>query len=191
MIPELQQQHPAVAVRLRDGRPATIRPLSTSDSEALAAFFTAIPLRDKRFFYPHPLDRTQALRHTAEADSPLRIALVLTVPDGRIAGFTCCDWAGAAAGESVFGLCVAADYQGLGAGRLLMSHLLQIAERHSPPVMTLTVQLANARAVNLYRSLGFSPVREQMVAHDPSLGFDDEPEYYMRRPMRAASPSAG
>jgi ribosomal protein S18 acetylase RimI-like enzyme len=50
--------------------------------------------------------------------------------------------------------------------------------------MALTVQHANARAVRLYTSMGFVPIREQTRQADPAEGFSEEPEYYMERVMR-------
>jgi len=84
-----------------------------------------------------------------------------------------------------FGICIGRDLQGRGVGRALMVRLAEVAESVGPPVMQLTVQLANARAVALYRSMGFRVVREQMRANDDAgYGFPPEPEYLMERETR-------
>jgi len=64
-----------------------------------------------------------------------------------------------------------------------MARLLEIAQQVGPPVMGLTVQLANERALRLYRGMGFEVVREQM-SDSSAYGFDPEPEYYMERLVR-------
>ncbi len=87
-----------------------------------------------------------------------------------------------AAERSTFGICISRDCQGSGAGRALMTRLLDIAREVGPPIMTLTVQHANPRAVALYRAMGFTPVREQL--REVKFGFPEEPEYCMERPVR-------
>lgn len=52
--------------------------------------------------------------------------------------------------------------RGRGIGRILCSQLMQRAvERYNPTVITLNVYTANAPALSLYRSLGFSPVTSE------------------------------
>ena len=65
-----------------------------------------------------------------------------------------------------------------------MTRLAQIAEKVGPPVMTLTVQEANPRAVALYQSMGFSIVRAQIRQEMEGHGFPPEPEYLMERRVR-------
>jgi ribosomal protein S18 acetylase RimI-like enzyme len=59
-----------------------------------------------------------------------------------------------------------------------VDRLLEAARIHGPPVMSLTVQKANKRAVALYRKTGFRIVREQQRATD------GEPEYCMELNVR-------
>jgi len=184
MTPEHYTNYSPLAVTLRDGRSAWVRPVAPDDLEALMTFYAEIPREDLRFYYPHPMTHEYASRNTERALSPLCVALVLTLPDGRIVGYSSYEWADMGDAYSLFGLCIARECQGVGAGRLLMEHLLTFARQYGPPVMALTVQLANTRAVSLYRSMGFQVMREQMVAHDSSLDFADEPEYYMECNVR-------
>lgn len=182
MVPELITTFPLISVQLKDGSRAAIRPLSDGDGEALAVFYAGVPLDDIRFYCPHPLDREHALCNAAKAYSPTEVVLVLDTAGG-IGGYAWYRWSEGDA-LSGFGICISRAFQGQGVGRLLMTRLLEIAETVGPPVMTLTVQRANARAVQLYQSMGFQVVREQIRQHDPALGFPEEPEFYMERRVR-------
>ncbi len=52
--------------------------------------------------------------------------------------------------------------RGQGIGRILCDRLMQLAvKRYSPTAITLNVYAANAPALALYRSLGFSPVSSE------------------------------
>jgi len=53
-------------------------------------------------------------------------------------------------------LCVAPEQQGRGLGRRLIEHAVGILRREGFQGATLTVTVANSRAIQLYRSLGFS-----------------------------------
>ena len=183
MTPEVIALYPPLSVPLKQGDTATIRHLEPSDAEALAAFYAAVPLEDFRFYAPHPLDREHALQNAAKAHSPHEVVLVLD--DGHdIGGYAWYRWDGDAAEKSGFGICIGRPYQNAGAGRLLMTRLLDIARTVGPPVMCLTVQCANTRAVKLYTSMGFQVVREQMLRRGPDSPFADEPEYYMELTVR-------
>ena len=190
MTPETQAQYPPMTVTLRDGTAAVIRPLSTADADAMVAFYAGIPRADQRHYYPHALDQEHALQNAARAESPHEVVLLLDV-DGSIGGYAWYRWANDEAEQSTFGICIARPYQSTGAGRLLMTRLLEIARTVGPPVMSLTVQHANARAVQLYTKMGFQPVREQWLERDPSSEFPSEMEYYMEQqvnPGRAGVP---
>jgi ribosomal protein S18 acetylase RimI-like enzyme len=175
MTPEDGQRFPPVPVILKNGKPAVIRPLEAGDAESLAAFYAAIPRKDIRFYNPHPLTRDMALKNAAAALSPCEVVLVLAV-EGGIGGYAWYRW-NINAPSSGFGICIHMDFQDSGAGRKLMTRLLEIARTVGPPVMHLTVQKANARAFALYSSMGFKVVREQMVG--ARAEFAAEPEYYM------------
>lgn len=177
-------QFPPLAVTLRDGASAMVRSLAVGDGDALADFYSHVPRGDLRFYFPHPLDREHALAIAAQANSPLRVTLVLELPDGRIGGYAWYRWASPEAERSEFGICIASGCKGAGAGRLLMTHLIALARHFGPSVMGLTVQLANPLAVALYQRMGFTIVREQMVKHHPSLQMADELEYAMELRLR-------
>ncbi len=184
MTPDNMQIFHAITLMLKNGGEAVIRPLTRDDGEALAAFYAGVPCEDIRFYCPHPLDREHALRNAANAESPLEVVLVLETPAQPIAGYAWYRWGNADADESGFGICVSSACQGSGAGKALMTRLLEIAREIGPPVMTLTVQQANARGVALYRQMGFRIIREQTRAASPQYGFGEEPEYAMALRVR-------
>ena len=84
----------------------------------------------------------------------------------EIGGYAWYRWKDDGAEKSVFGICVRADCQGRGAGRVLLGRLIEIAKVVGPPVMSLTVQKANERAFNLYRKFGFEVVYGVYVLPD-------------------------
>lgn len=184
MTPEDQGKFPPIQATLKNSISVTLRPLLPQDGEAMAEFYAAIPLHNIRFYGPYPLDRENALANAEKATSPDEVVLVMESPDSRIAGYAWYRWEGEEAADSVFGICIRPEFQECGAGGLLMTRLLEIAKSIGPPVMTLTVQLANVRALALYTRMGFIKVREQMCHRERPLGFEDEAEYYMEQRMR-------
>ena len=182
MLPVDQQRFPATGIAAKTGEVFAIRPLDAGDTAGLAALFESVPRADLRHYYPHPLDREHAARDTAKALSPCEVVLVAEAPGGDIAGYAWYRWKEPQAATSTFGICIGRPWQGAGIGRALMNRLLEIAREIGPPVMGLTVQLANQRALALYRSMGFEVVREQIVGE--RLGFAAEPEYCMERRRR-------
>ena len=67
------------------------------------------------------------------------------------------NWGESSPDKSTFGLSVASDFQGSGAGRALITRVLEVAEAtgYGPSIMTLTVQDTSQRAWELYESVGF------------------------------------
>lgn len=177
MTPADQHCFPSLTTTLRTGTPAVIRPLAETDGEALAKFYADIPAADVVFYCPHPLTREHALKNAAQAASPTEVVLVLEPPGGGIGGYAWYRWT---VGDvaSGFGICIARQFQGAGAGQQLMSRLLEVARTVGPPVMSLTVQKKNPKGVELYTKMGFRVIREQLRASD------NEPEYYMERRVR-------
>ncbi len=185
MNPDEAVAFPAVNVALKDGRSATLRLLGRTDGEALAAFYAAVPPDDVRFYCPHPLTKPEALKKAASADDSRFVCLVGVAEKGDIAGYAWYRWQADDSPSSGFGICIRRDFQGSGLARALMADLLKIAARVGPPVMHLTVQKANPRAVALYRKMGFTVVREQV------RDFDNEPEYCMERKVKVRRQGLG
>lgn len=64
-----------------------------------------------------------------------------------------------AAGEShILNLCVRADDRRQGVGRLLLSHLLEVAKAHRADTALLEVRPTNLAALRLYAAVGFNEV---------------------------------
>lgn len=177
------QRFPPKELRLKNDDRATLRLLSPKDGGALAEFYKGVPLEDIRFYCPHRLDREQALANAAKAHSPMEVVLVVETMSREIGGYAWYRWREEKSDLSTFGICVSRAWQGRGVGEVLMTRLLEIAREVGPPTMSLTVQLANERAVRLYRKMGFIVVREQMRGKHLH-GFAPEPEYYMERRVR-------
>ena len=172
-----QSQFPPLAISLRNGTPAVVRPLAETDGAALAQFYAGIPPEDVLFYCPHPLTSEYAFKNAAQAASPTEVVLVLELTSGSIGGYAWYRWP-ADADASCFGICVARSCQGAGAGQQLMSRLLEVARKVGPPVMSLTVQKKNPKGVELYAKMGFRVVREQLRVAD------SEPEFYMEYRVR-------
>ncbi|MBI3945733.1 MAG: GNAT family N-acetyltransferase [Armatimonadetes bacterium] len=182
MLEQDRRRFPPVPAALKDGRVVVIRHIAGEDADAFADFYEAIPRADVRFYCPHPLTRERAAEEAAAADHPFRVRLVAVDDGGVIAGCAHYGWRDAESPAGGFGICCRRGYQGCGLGRALMTRILEIAREVGPPLMYLTVQKTNARAVALYQSMGFEIVREQVRrAFDE---FPAEPEYFMQRPTR-------
>lgn len=182
MCKDVRQRFMPIEAPLKDGRLVTIRFLEAKDAQALGDFFEAVPREDYRFFRPHPLTRQKAAEKAAEAAAPRLVALVAEDPGAQIVGYASCRWNADDSPSSRFGICIRRDHQGVGMGRALTARLLAVARSVGPPVMALTVQKANVRAVALYQQMGFRIVAERM--HPASKEFPAEPEYRMELAVR-------
>lgn len=183
MLPQDRARFAPVVKSLKDGRTIAVRLLEPSDAEALGDFYEGVPREDFRFYRAQKLTREMARKMAQERADTVNLVCVVGVDDaGQIAGYAWYDWKELRAPSSSFGICIRRDYQDGGTGRTLMTRLLEIAREVGPPLMNLTVQKANARAVALYRKMGFQIVREQM--RGPSPEFEPEPEYYMEQQVR-------
>ncbi|MBN1247782.1 MAG: GNAT family N-acetyltransferase [Anaerolineae bacterium] len=183
MRPEDRTRFPPVPVSLKDGREAVLRLLETGDAEALADFYGALPRETWRFYCPPRLTSIDAAKKAARAlDSRLVCVVAEDATTNQIIGYDWYTWKDEASRASVFGICLRESHRGAGLGHALMEQLLRIAREVGPPVMSLTVQLANPRAIALYTKMGFRIVRQQVRK---AVGyFPAEPEYYMEREAR-------
>ena len=182
MSPEDRERFPSVDVRLKDGRSASLRLLRHDDGEGLAAMYEGLPAEAARFYWPHPLERDQALANASRADSPTEVVLVMATPDEAVGGYAWYRWSDETSTASVFGICIARDYQSCGAGGVLMTRLLEIAHDIGPATMLLTCQHANTRAVTLYQKMGFKITKEGVTGQRRMWA--PEPQYWMERSVR-------
>lgn len=176
-----QKRFLSADVILSNGVHAVIRPLRVSDEIILGDFYESVPPEDYRFYRAHPLTRELARTMAKDALSPNSVVLVLVTGAGMIGGYSWYQWQDGS-DKSLFGICIKRDFQNAGTGTALMTRLLEIAGEIGPPVMSLSVQKANPRAVGLYQKMGFNIVREQM--RSATELFPEEPEYYMEREAR-------
>lgn len=205
MLPEDQASYPPLTATLKDGRSVRLRLISVADTSALSDFYASLPRETWRFYCPPRLTHEDAVRRAAEAEAPTVVCLVAEEPwSGAIVGYAWYRWrdegeqpggSGLPSGSgllsgtaqsSIFGICLREAYRGTGLGQALIARLLEIARAVGPPVMALTVQLANPRAVALYQKMGFRIVREQM--REAIGDFVAEPEYAMEQVVRRAQP---
>ncbi len=169
-------------ITLKDGSPVTLRFLTAEDAEAFGDFYVSIERDAYRFYCPHPLTRENARIRTDAALSPTVVGIVATNTEQHIVAYASFQWHEADNGSGFFGICIQRQYRGLGLGEALMQRVAEIAKDVGPPVMSLTVQEANPRAVALYQKMGFEIIREQM--RNQVEEFPPEPEYYMERKVR-------
>jgi ribosomal protein S18 acetylase RimI-like enzyme/cation transport regulator ChaC len=168
---------------LRDGREVTIRLLETTDAESVVDLYLSIPDDDGIYYCLPPSQRTRerALQRVAAADSPYEVCLVLVDDAGMIHGEAWYGWSAEQTAQSLFGIYIRRTMQGVGAGRILMTRLMEVGDLYGPPVMTLTVQTENERAWKLYQRMGFIIQRQQM--RDAREDSPAMPEFYMTRKM--------
>ncbi len=177
---------PSRRVTLRGGREITIRLIEASDLPQMVAFYRDVPVKDGIYYRGSPASLADGAPQWVPqaAANPCMVCLVLAADDGSIHGEAWYQWKDAKSEMSTFGICIRPTMQGQGAGRLIMSRLLEIGDAYGPPRMNLTVQKENTRAWKLYTSLGFRPIYDQMRparADCPPL-----PEFYMERVMGTA-----
>jgi ribosomal protein S18 acetylase RimI-like enzyme len=186
MLVEDQPRFPPATATLKDERTFVLRLLESGDAEALGDFYDAMPRETWRFYCPPRLTRQDAARRAGWADSPTFVCVVAEdEATGAIAGYNWYQWKGDMSQTSTFGICVREEARGIGLGRALMARLLEISRAIGPPVMSLTVQLANPCAIALYQKMGFQIVRQQM--RDRVGDFPAEAEYYMEQDVRVMS----
>ncbi|NGP51915.1 ribosomal protein S18-alanine N-acetyltransferase [Thioalkalivibrio sp. XN8] len=91
--------------------------------------------------------------------------------NGRIVGYTVMSLA---AGEAhLLNLCLAPDVHGRGLGRLLLDHVVGVAESRGANVIFLEVRPSNQRAVQLYLRAGFRRLGVRPDYYRASVGRED------------------
>lgn len=172
-----------MATTLRNGESVRLRALDHEDGERLATFYTSIPDKDRRSYgTSHPLTHEEAIRDAAFASDPLSVSLVLTSDTDEIVGLAWFRWRNPESQASGCGVCIRHDYQGIGAGKVLMKELLEVARSVGPQHMRSSVLQENPHAVELYRKMGFDVVSTGTV--QGSSGPATEMRYWMERSTR-------
>ena len=182
MDPEQRQRFPPTNTVLRDGRQIELSMIEPTDGPALADFYDSLPRETWRFYCPPRLTHADAKKKASLALSPTHVVLLAEDPQtAEIVGYNWYKWVDETSRTSVFGICVRESHRGAGLAQALMTRLLGIAREVGPPTMSLTVQLANARAIHLYTKMGFQIVRRQTRAAVED--FSAEPEYCMEQAL--------
>jgi [ribosomal protein S18]-alanine N-acetyltransferase len=79
-----------------------------------------------------------------------------------------------AVGEShILNLCVHPDYQSIGLGRMLLMHLLELAQEHNANMTFLEVRPSNFTAIKLYLDSGFDEIGMRRDYYPAKMGRED------------------
>lgn len=79
-----------------------------------------------------------------------------------------------AVGEShILNLCVNPDYQAIGLGRMLLIHLLEVAQSHNANMTFLEVRPSNFSAIKLYLGMGFDEIGLRRNYYPAKAGRED------------------
>jgi ribosomal-protein-alanine N-acetyltransferase len=79
-----------------------------------------------------------------------------------------------AAGEShVLNICIHPDYQSMGLGRKLLTHLLDLALEHDVNMTFLEVRPSNFSAIKLYLDMGFDEIGSRRNYYPAKMGRED------------------
>lgn len=130
-----------------------IGPVEARDEAMLAALFATIaadPSAER--FHPHPFDAAEAGRRARYAGADL---YALLTHDDRAIGYGMLRGFDEGYAVPSLGIFVAAEARGTGAALALMNYLHLAAKLRGAPATRLKVYPDNARAVRLYRSLGY------------------------------------
>lgn len=155
-------------ITLKNGQSCVLRAPELTDAEQLVEFVKAIseetdfvisypeeadfPVEQERFF----------LQHFADASREL---MILAVVDGKIAGD--CQFTEIGKGRlkvrhrCAIGIALYKEYWGLGIGRALIELLAEKAVETGYEQMELEVVSSNARAIGLYKRMGFVKTGEK------------------------------
>jgi len=78
------------------------------------------------------------------------------------------------AGEShILNLCVHPDYQCRGLGKIMLQHLLEVADKHYVKITSLEVRPSNFRAIKLYLGGGFVEIGIHRNYYPAKIGRED------------------
>lgn len=79
-----------------------------------------------------------------------------------------------AVGEShILNLCIHPDYQSIGLGRMLLKHLLELAQEHYANMTFLEVRPSNFNAIKLYLDSGFNEIGVRRNYYPAKMGRED------------------
>lgn len=161
----------AVSMALPSGQTVLARPLLSSDTARLGAYFESLSAETRSRFGPHPLDAAAAAQLCAEIDAT-RVLRWVAAADDEIVAYFILMWSVttyeyeryathniALSGDvdCTFAPSVADRVQGQGLGSLMFAPMRRLAREAGRGRMVLLggTQATNARAIAFYRKLGF------------------------------------
>ncbi len=140
---------PAVAVRLRDGRSATVREARASDRRAIGVFLDGLCLEARRTrFFTGAVDVGKMTSYLAET-RPDRIGLLALDDAGTIIGHAIC--IELAPGRAEVAVEVADELHGQGLGTILIERLAELAERRGIATFEAQVLPDNRAMLDVFR----------------------------------------
>jgi ribosomal protein S18 acetylase RimI-like enzyme len=178
-------------VSLKNGEDCILRSPSPSDAQELLAHLKQTSREtDYMLRYPEEVVKTVAEEEAFIAnylENP-KSMLISAVIDGRIianAGLSCVMDVYKYRHRAEFGISVKREYWHLGIGTLLLTEIIECAEKAGYEQLELEVSCENERAVSLYRRLGF----EVFGTRERSFKFKDgtySSDYLMLLPLGPA-----
>jgi RimJ/RimL family protein N-acetyltransferase len=147
---------PAVDVPLRDGSAIRVRPVRTSDREALSAFLGGLSANARYLrFFSASADVALQARAAAAVDRDTGYGLVaLAGEPPRIVGHA--EYLNEGDGRAEVAFEVAGEWQGRGIATVLLSHLSADGLNHGIASFDATVLPANRRMIGVFRDSGFT-----------------------------------
>ncbi|HSB82719.1 MAG TPA: GNAT family N-acetyltransferase [Candidatus Methylomirabilis sp.] len=151
----LKERYPK-SVTLRDGTPATIRPMVAADEKALLAFFRGVPAGD-RIFLKDDVTKEEVISTWCRNLNYDRILPLVAEARGELVGDATLHqrrsgWMRHAGRVRVV---IAPAYRGKGLGTLLVNELITVAERTDLEKMDIGLMADQRPAIAAFLKLGF------------------------------------
>lgn len=172
---ELELQKFPKAIKLKDGKKATLRPLNANDEKAFHQLFLDIP-EPERMFIKHRVQDIKVIRDWCKNIDVGRNLPLLGLIDGKIVGAATLHqqlggWKRHIGRVSVL---VHPGYRGLGLARALITEIMDIARRAGLEKVEAEFIGEQAAAIKMFALLGFSELSRlddyvkdmQAIKHD-------------------------
>jgi len=162
-------------IDLRDGRTVTLRAVRADDVERFLGYFAGLSAQSKDYMHGWSAvgSREHAEGVVGKMASADHTAIIAVTPDDRIAGYCWLDGL-ENADMPMLGIGIIDEFHEAGLGRVLLRAMIGQAGAMGYPKVRLGVFTDNARAVHVYRAVGF--VDDPVM---PAKDFDGRTELYM------------
>jgi len=159
-------------LEMQDGMKVVLRPLKSTDEQALGDYFLSLSDKTKGFFSPHPFNRETAEKLCKEIDKTSTLRLIAVSANKIVGYFILFPGMSQSSKERYRNLneneicsvapSIADEFQNQGLGTKMMMYTIDIARRLGKKKMILSggVQVRNQRAIHFYKKFGFKIVRE-------------------------------